>query len=613
MPMKGQAFRCLRLKRSENYIDPTLEAILKQLNLSLSQLGLPNDFTLWIDPGEVSVRFGDQVGYTYTIAKLDEKLLQKQDLSLHIDETFFSNDKCVSTSPNLIVESAEKILFDEKLSAFIRQNSSSNEDSLADSVAEFNTIEEVKDIEDFNMNDLIKLSAEQRTISPPCSSMLIRKNSSNIAIICDEEKKAARIAENQINTGSFDYTNSYNTLAVRQHKHQQQPGNFSFSDSCYYSSSSSSCASSFGSNYDDGNSLMSKFIKNSNNNRGISANFNYFGSTDGSLTPPFCKNYGQSSQLPFTNNLQNNNSFFSPINQNFGFLNESATNPNIFSGSTNSSLFQMDNSIYSECSSERSDTPNSCVTNASSSKSNANQFLSSPYHAIVPFSVSANSKDIDNAISCTTSLSSSSDTSTATTLSDNNSIVLENACVGMDLFEDEVISTVEKQQLQGNKNNCISKKEEGDKNQTKENSKSDEKNCEKDEKYCGYVESFPYYYKLNRLYNALAVQKMQTERLRKSNNISPFNGQSTIRGTSMAYSPNQLAGQVTANQMQLNQHQMRNGKIVANGPSNFTPSFVGSPYGSEMQSSVLISESSPPLKQHFMINNPTASMHHINK
>jgi hypothetical protein len=33
--------------------------------------------------------------------------------------------------------------------------------------------------------------------------------------------------------------------------------------------------------------------------------------------------------------------------------------------------------------------------------------------------------------------------------------------------------------------------------------------------YCGYVESYPYYYKLNRLYNALAIQKLQTEKFKK--------------------------------------------------------------------------------------------------
>lgn len=43
----------------------------------------------------------------------------------------------------------------------------------------------------------------------------------------------------------------------------------------------------------------------------------------------------------------------------------------------------------------------------------------------------------------------------------------------------------------------------------------------KDDSYCGYVESFPYYYKLNRLYNALAVQKLQTERLKKNGMLNP--------------------------------------------------------------------------------------------
>lgn len=104
-PMKGQAFRCIRLKQVENYIDPVLEQILRECGLSLSQLGLTNDFTLWIDPGEVSVRFGDQIGYTYTIARFD--LLKSAD-----------------AEPASCTEqvNTEKI-FDDKLTAFIRQNS----------------------------------------------------------------------------------------------------------------------------------------------------------------------------------------------------------------------------------------------------------------------------------------------------------------------------------------------------------------------------------------------------------------------------------------------------------------------------------------------------------
>ena len=72
-PLRGQAFRCLRVKLAEAYVDPVLEQLLACMALTLGQLGLPNDFTLWIDPGEVSVRFGDQCGYTYTIAKTERK------------------------------------------------------------------------------------------------------------------------------------------------------------------------------------------------------------------------------------------------------------------------------------------------------------------------------------------------------------------------------------------------------------------------------------------------------------------------------------------------------------------------------------------------------------
>lgn len=103
MPMKGQAFRCLRIKRSEDYIDPVLERILKDLNLTLNHLGLPNDFTLWIDPGEVSVRFGDQVGYTYTIAKLDQDIVADDVSEEKALEECEKTTKNVSTEVKLII------------------------------------------------------------------------------------------------------------------------------------------------------------------------------------------------------------------------------------------------------------------------------------------------------------------------------------------------------------------------------------------------------------------------------------------------------------------------------------------------------------------------------
>lgn len=64
------------------------------------------------------------------------------------------------------------------------------------------------------------------------------------------------------------------------------------------------------------------------------------------------------------------------------------------------------------------------------------------------------------------------------------------------------------------------KKEKSDRTTMITMNESSESTSKKDETYCGYVESFPYYYKLNRLYNALAVQKIQTERLKKSGVIN---------------------------------------------------------------------------------------------
>ena len=227
MPMKGQAFRCLRLKRSENYIDPVLEKTLSDLKLNLNQLGLPNDFTLWIDPGEVSVRFGDQVGYTYTIARLDP-----------VVEAVSTCSK--PTNSCLIVQNAEKILFDEKLTAFIRQNSSNTTEAFSSLTSDNDmTIDASGDFQhsnDLNINELIKLSAERRTISPPSvDNSVRRKNSANIAIVKGQQSEAPTKPGNS-KSKSIKSTNR-----------------FSFNDSCYYSSSSSSCASSFGSNNEESN------------------------------------------------------------------------------------------------------------------------------------------------------------------------------------------------------------------------------------------------------------------------------------------------------------------------------------------------------------------------
>ena len=173
-PMKGQAFRCLRLKHSESYIDPVLERLLNEMGLHLNKLGLPNDFTLWIDPGEVSVRFGDQVGYTYSIARLNHPIASDPtaEATPAADEASGSD----VAKPTLIVQSSEKI-FDEKLTAFIRQNSSST------AVVPISTIMPTLDVtEDFTSDlltdDLIDrlanpLSPEKRVGEPPIKILIL--------------------------------------------------------------------------------------------------------------------------------------------------------------------------------------------------------------------------------------------------------------------------------------------------------------------------------------------------------------------------------------------------------------------------------------------------------
>jgi len=57
-PLRGQGYRCLRL-----HPDPTREPMiakaLKDAELNYSDIKLPLELTVWVDPGEVSYRFGE--------------------------------------------------------------------------------------------------------------------------------------------------------------------------------------------------------------------------------------------------------------------------------------------------------------------------------------------------------------------------------------------------------------------------------------------------------------------------------------------------------------------------------------------------------------------------
>ncbi len=55
-PNKGSAYRCIRINTK---MDPIVEAAAKVTGLTNISKYLPQEFTMWVDPDEVSYRFGE--------------------------------------------------------------------------------------------------------------------------------------------------------------------------------------------------------------------------------------------------------------------------------------------------------------------------------------------------------------------------------------------------------------------------------------------------------------------------------------------------------------------------------------------------------------------------
>ncbi|NWI86316.1 B915 protein, partial [Pitta sordida] len=69
-PTRGQAFRCIRINKHQAR-DPLLEQACVESNVDFNKLGLPREMTLWVDPFEVSCRYGEK-NQPFTIACFDE-------------------------------------------------------------------------------------------------------------------------------------------------------------------------------------------------------------------------------------------------------------------------------------------------------------------------------------------------------------------------------------------------------------------------------------------------------------------------------------------------------------------------------------------------------------
>ncbi|XP_050178728.1 protein BTG4 [Myiozetetes cayanensis] len=68
-PSRGQAFRCIRINKQQAR-DPLLEQACVESNVDFQELGLPREMTLWVDPFEVSCRYGEK-NQPFTIVRFD--------------------------------------------------------------------------------------------------------------------------------------------------------------------------------------------------------------------------------------------------------------------------------------------------------------------------------------------------------------------------------------------------------------------------------------------------------------------------------------------------------------------------------------------------------------
>ncbi|XP_071432404.1 protein BTG4 [Pithys albifrons albifrons] len=113
-PSKGQAYRCIRINQ---YLprDPLLERACVESEVNFNMLGLPQEMTLWVDPFEVSCRYGEK-NQPFTIVRFDGRenpelpqlisyaveraALDSQSGSSSDEETFHREPRAIPTVSN---------------------------------------------------------------------------------------------------------------------------------------------------------------------------------------------------------------------------------------------------------------------------------------------------------------------------------------------------------------------------------------------------------------------------------------------------------------------------------------------------------------------------------
>ncbi|XP_073511426.1 maternal B9.10 protein-like [Phyllobates terribilis] len=82
-PMKGQAYRCIRINGQDK--DESIQEACALSQIRFYDLALPKEFTLWIDPFEVSCRLGEE-NFPYTVVSFDPRSPRVKDVSVGPEE-----------------------------------------------------------------------------------------------------------------------------------------------------------------------------------------------------------------------------------------------------------------------------------------------------------------------------------------------------------------------------------------------------------------------------------------------------------------------------------------------------------------------------------------------
>ncbi|KAM6984337.1 LOW QUALITY PROTEIN: protein BTG3 [Tautogolabrus adspersus] len=78
-PSKGQAYRCIRVNRLHRQ-DPELLRACHESGVQYRDLGLPHELTLWVDPGEVCCRYGEQ-NHFFSVASFSNDDKEDKDVA----------------------------------------------------------------------------------------------------------------------------------------------------------------------------------------------------------------------------------------------------------------------------------------------------------------------------------------------------------------------------------------------------------------------------------------------------------------------------------------------------------------------------------------------------